>query len=390
MLEPFRIQVPDSDIEDLRDRLARTRWAEDFENADWRYGMNGDYLHELVEYWLDGYDWRAQESVMNSFDHLRGEVDGTPIHVLVAEGRGKRRIPLILNHGWPWSFWDFEQVVRRLTDPAAAGASDEVAFDVVVPSLPGFGFSSPLRRTGMSPVAMADVLHRVMTEELGHERYAVHGGDLGAFVSTNLGHAYAESVIGVHVSLPALLDVNFAAGTAVAGPDSYAPEEAGWWEHTVAKAATIRAHSTVHRDAPQTLGFAFTDTPVGLASWIVERRRLWSDCGGDVEKVFSKDFLLNLVSLYWFTRTITTSMRAYADMGLDSWTPRHDRTPAVDVPTALAVMPQDVLLLPRSLVEKHVNLARWTVMPRGGHFAAAEQPELIANDIREFFTELTA
>lgn len=392
MLEPFKISVPDEDVLDLRRRLERTRWAEDFANETWRYGMSGDYLYELVEYWLQEFDWRAQESAMNRYQHLRGEVGGVPVHVLVAEGKGKRRVPILLNHGWPWTFWDFERLIGPLTDPASVGAPDDLAFDVIVPSLPGFGFSSPLQRTGMGPAAMADVFHSVMTKELGYQSYAVHGGDYGSFVAANLGHAYADSVIGVHLSLPALLGVDFASNTAgskaIVSREDYAPEEAGWWEQTQLRLKSTRAHSVVHRSAPQTLGFAFNDSPVGLAAWIVERRRLWSDCDGDLESVYSKDFLLTLVSIYWFTNTITTSMRAYADMGLDTWAARHDRTPTVDVPCAVAVLPRDNLLLPKTLVAQHMNLQRWTPMPRGGHFAASEQPELISNDIRAFFADL--
>ncbi|MET0828122.1 MAG: epoxide hydrolase family protein [Microbacterium sp.] len=392
MLKPFTIDVSDEELATLRRRLVEARFAEDFQNEDWGYGMNGAYLKELVDYWINEYDWRAHEAEINSYQNVRGEIDGVIVHALIAEGKGKRRIPLILSHGWPWTFWDFKDVIVPLTDPASVGLDDAVAFDVVIPSLPGFGYSSPLRQTGLSPQRISDLFHKLMTEELGYERYAVHGGDLGSFVSANLGHGHAESVIGVHLSLPAMLGVDFAANTAgskaVVGPEDFADDEQGWFEHNLDRAAKTRAHSIAHRESPQSLGFAFNDSPIGLASWIVERRRLWSDCNGDVESVFSKDFLITLLSIYWFTQTVTTSMRAYADMGLGDWERRHDRIPTLDVPTAIAVMPEDNLLLPRAFVEKHVNLRRWTRMPRGGHFAAAEQPELIANDIRAFFSEL--
>ena len=393
-MSTFEIEIPQQELDALKRRLQETRWADDFENDDWYYGMPAGYLHELVQYWIDGFDWRAQEASMNRFTHKRIVLDDVPIHFIHQPGRGKRVVPLILSHGWPWSFWDFEQVIEPLSDPAAHGLDDDIAFDVVVPSLPGFGFSSPLRRTGIGPQATADLWHRVMTEELGYDRYGAHGGDWGAFVTANLAHAYADRLIGAHLSLPALLGIDFGGANATGRPfvtaEDYAPEEAGWYEGWTYRMSTFaRAHSVVHRASPQTLGWAFNDSPVGLAAWIVERRRNWSDNSGDVEEVFSKDFLLTLVSLYYLTATAHTSMRAYKDMGLDTWKPRHDRKPVLEAPIGMAVFPQDLLLLPRTMVAQYSNLVHWTVMPRGGHFAAAEQPELLTEDIRKFFSSLS-
>jgi pimeloyl-ACP methyl ester carboxylesterase len=388
----MEISIPQADLDGLQRRLRETRWAEDFDNDDWRYGMPEHYLRPLVDYWIEEYDWRAQEAKMNAFDHFRTVIDDVPIHFIHARGRGRRVIPLICTHGWPWTFWDFAAMIGPLSDPAAHGLSDDIAFDVVVPSLPGFGFSSPLRRSGVSAAVTADLWARLMTEELGYERFAAHGGDWGAFVTANLGHAYADRLVGAHMTLPALLGVDFGAATAsgkpFVAPEDYGPDEAGWYDRWQQRMLTTRAHSVAHRASPQTLGWAFNDSPVGLAAWIVERRRLWSHNDGDVEQVFSRDFLLTLVSIYYLTGTINTSMRAYKDMGLDTWTPRHDRTPVIEAPVGMAVFPYDVLLLPRSLVERYANLVHWTVMPRGGHFAASEQPELLTGDLRTFFAAL--
>jgi pimeloyl-ACP methyl ester carboxylesterase len=384
-VEEFTIAVSDDAIRDLRDRLARTRWAEDFGNDDWRYGTNGTYLHELVDYWLDLYDWREHESAMNAYPQRRVIIDDIAVHFMHIKGRGRRRVPLVLTHGWPWSFWDFKDVLTPLSNPAAVGLDDALAFDLVVPSLPGYGFSSPLRRSGLSPQHVADLWCSLMVDVLGYDLFVAHGGDQGAIVTANLAHAHSDHLLGAHMSLPVVLGLDWGsnpAGKYVVGPEDYGPTEQGWFEGWTARLKSARAHSVVHRDAPQTLGYAFNDSPVGLAAWIIERRRAWSDCDGDIESVYSKDFLLTLVSIYWFTQTVHTSMRSYP--ALEAWAPRHDRRPTLQAPVGMAVFPKDLLLLPRTMMAEHANLVHWSVMPRGGHFAAAEQPELLAADIHAF------
>lgn len=382
--EPFTIDVPEADLLDLRRRLASTRWPHDFANDDWSYGANTAYLAELVDHWRDGYDWRRHEAAMNEFDHFRATVDGISIHVMHRSGRGRRRVPVLLLHGWPWSFWDYRDVAARLADPASYGLDDSLAFDVYVPSLPGFGFSGPLRES-VSRERMADLFQVLMCEILGHERFVVHGGDAGAFVSAFLAHGHASSLIGCHLSFPAFLDWRTMARLV---PEAYAPEEAGWHERWTTKMRTATAHTVVHRTSPQSLGIAFNDSPAGLAAWLVERRRNWSDCDGDLESVFSRDDVLTLVSLYWLTGSVHTSMRHYADSPVDGWTPRHNRTPVLEAPTAMAVFPGELILAPRAVFAETADLRRWTVMARGGHFAAAEQPEAVADDIRAFVASL--
>jgi pimeloyl-ACP methyl ester carboxylesterase len=379
--QPFEIAVPDAEVEDLRNRLRRTRYAEDFDNDDWRFGMQGAYLRELVDYWIEEYDWRGAERDMNRYPHFTAEIDGMPIHWLFAQGKGKRTLPIILSHGWPWSFWDFKDLIGLLSDPAAHGLDDDLAFDVVAPSLPGFGFSSPLRRSGIGPLQVADVWQTLMVDVLGYERFLAHGGDWGSFVTANLAHAHADRLIGAHLSMPIIVGFD---RTTLSEAD-YGPGEEEWFGRMTRKLATATAHAIVHRASPQTLGFAFNDSPVGLASWIVERRRLWSDCGGDVERVFSKDFLLTLLSIYWFTQSVHTSMRAYTAMG---WTLRHDRSPVMEAPLGVAVFPEDIIMFPRAKVAEHTNLVHWSVMDAGGHFAAAEQPGPLAADIRAFTSKV--
>jgi pimeloyl-ACP methyl ester carboxylesterase len=379
--EPFEIHIDGALLEDLRGRLARTRFAPDFGNDDWRYGVPGGYLAELVEYWHTQYDWRSHEAAMNEFSHFRVELEGVPIHFLHQPGNGPAPIPLVLTHGWPWSFWDFRDVIGPLSDPGAHGGDPADAFDVVVPSLPGFGFSSPLTRTGVNLGFVAGLWDRLMRECLGYERYGAQGGDWGALVTATLGHRHADHLYGVHESLIGLLGFDYAS----VGPDAFGEGEEGWWDNVVAKSSTIGSHMAVHSSDPQTLAYGLHDSPAGLLAWMIERRRAWSDCDGDVESVFSRDDLLTLASLYWLTGTIGTSMRFYWENARAPFEPVHDREPACETPTGFAVFPRDVLLVPRRLAERHANIVHWSVMPRGGHFAPAEQPDLLVQDIRTFF-----
>jgi pimeloyl-ACP methyl ester carboxylesterase len=383
-VEQFEISIPQSDINDLRSRLERTRFADDFANESWRYGVEGNYLRELVAYWHDSFDWGAVEADINSFPHYRVEIEDIPIHFMHVRGVGPSPLPLVLTHGWPWTFWDFHKVIRPLADPASFGGDPADAFDVVVPSLPGFGFSSPLRVPGVNPAVTARLWVRLMRGTLGYGRFGAHGGDWGATVSAHLGHAHADDVVGIHLSMPLLMSVS----PLTVKPEDYGPGEEGWHERMRKRLRGARSHVAVHTDDPQTLAWALNDSPAGLAAWIVERRRAWSDCEGEVERRFSKDDLLTTISLYWFTQTFHTSARYYAETFRERPQLAHDRVPAVEAPTGIAVFPQDLLLLPRSVVAQQANLVHWTVMPRGGHFAPMEEPELLVEDIRAFFRPL--
>jgi pimeloyl-ACP methyl ester carboxylesterase len=381
----FQIAVGDDELADLRRRLERTRFADDFANEAWTYGVEGGYLRELVEYWRDGFDWRAAEAAMNMYRHHQVVLDDVPIHFLHIRGTGAGpAMPLVLTHGWPWSFWDFRKVIGPLTDPERYGGDPRDAFDVVVPSLPGFAFSSPLRVPGIDPTAIAALWVRLMRDVLGYDRFGAQGGDWGAVVGAHLGHAHAEHLTGLHLSMPAFMTA--APGTL--RPEDYGPDEVGWYERMRAKRHLWDSHLLVHTRDPQTLAWALNDSPVGLAAWLVERRRSWSDCRGDIETRFSKDDLLTTISLYWFTQTFHTTARLYADTFRSRLKLQHDRSPEIEAPTAIAVFPEETVLYPRAVAERHANLRQWTVMPRGGHFAAFEEPELLVDDVRKFFRTL--
>jgi pimeloyl-ACP methyl ester carboxylesterase len=381
----FDVTVEQDALDDLADRLRRTRFAEDFGNDDWTFGVPGEYLRTIVEYWCERFDWRAQERAMNRFAHYRVELDGVPIHFVHERGRGPAPMPLILTHGWPWTFWDYEHLIGPLSDPVRFGGDPSDAFDVVVPSLPGTAFSSPLRTTGIGIPATADLWLQLMRDVLGYDRFAAGGGDSGAFVSVWLGHAHALNVTGIHLNFPAAVSM---AALGSIHRDDYTPDEEQWLTDPSAHARGTSAHMAVHVEDPQTLAWAMNDSPVGLAAWLIERRRNWSDCGGEVEHRFTKDQLLTAVSLYWLTGTFHTSVRFYAESFRSPWPLVHDHQPPVEVPTAVAVFPGELMRVPRRFMERQVNLARWTVMPRGGHFAPSEEPELMVEDIRAFFREL--
>jgi len=383
-LSPFEINIPKNTLDDLVGRLRRTRFAEDFGNEDWSFGVPGSYLRALVGYWVSQYDWRTQEAAMNRFGHYLAELDGVPIHVVQEPGHGPAPMPLILTHGWPWTFWDYEQLIGPLSDPAAFGADPSDAFDVIVPSLPGTAFSSPLRTEGIGVLATADLWLKLMRDTLGYDRFAAAGGDSGAFVTARLGHTYPDSIIGIHLNFPATATMG---ALSTVRPEDYSPEEQQYTAGLAHSRGTA-AHMAVHVEDPQTLAWAMNDSPAGLAAWMVERRRNWSDCEGDVERRFTKDQLLTSVSLYWLTATFHTSVRFYAESFRTPWPLVHDRLPPIEVPTAVAVFPRELLRVPRRFMERQANLWRWTVMPRGGHFAPSEEPQLIVEDLRAFFRDL--
>jgi len=318
---------------------------------------------------------------MNRYSHFLADIDGVPVHFVHERGRGPSPVPLVLTHGWPWTFWDYEHLIGPLSDPVAFGGEAGDAFDVVVPSLPGTAFSSPLRTSGVGILATAELWLRLMRDTLGYDRFAAAGGDSGAFVTARLGHAHAEHLIGIHLNFPATATME-ALGSV--RPDDYSPEERQWLAEPP-QARGTSAHMAVHVEGPQTLAWAMNDSPAGLAAWMVERRRNWSDCHGDVERRFTKDELLTAVSLYWLTGTFHTSVRFYAESFRRPWPLVHDRLPPIEAPTAVAVFPRELLRVPRRFMERQANVARWTVMPRGGHFAPAEEPALMLEDLRTFF-----
>ena len=388
--EPFTVAIPDADLDDLRFRLAHTRWPEDVGNDDGSYGVRLDWLRDLAGYWAREFDWRAQEKLINELPQFRVEIGGTPIHFVHVRGTGPDPTPIVLSHGWPWTFWDWRKVIGPLTDPGAHGGDPTDAFDVVVPSLPGFGFSGPLCDTGFGARKIADYWHVLMHDVLGYSRFAVGGGDWGSTISGEVAHGYPESVIGAWLTLPNVPGARLWE----IGESDFEPDERWMWERSLEARPTIMSHSTVHRAEPQTIAYALTDSPVGLAGWILGRRENWGDWrvrGEDVFDLFDRDFLCTTASIYWLTRSIATSMRIYHEHYTNGAPPppRHDRTPAIEVPTAFAVFPKELLLLPRKVAATATNLQRWNVMPRGGHYPPAEQPDLVVHELREFFRGLS-
>jgi pimeloyl-ACP methyl ester carboxylesterase len=385
-MEPVHIEAglsPDI-LDDLRARLHNTRWPQVIGEDSWQYGVPQDWLREMVDYWADDWDWSVQAEAMNQWAHYRVVIDDVPIHYLHAPAANPDATPLILTHGWPWSFWDFKDVIGPLSRPEDHGGDAADAFNVYVPSLPGFGFSTPLTTAGIDVARIADLWVKLMCDVLGHERFAAHGGDWGGLVTGHLGHAYADKLIGAHLSIAFIPGIN----RRELGPEAWADDEQWLLDRMHESDPLIRSHVTVHTLDPQTLSYGLIDSPVATAAWIWERRRNWSDCNGDVETVFDRDHLCTTAALYWCTGAITSSLRLYHEQFTKSWPLAHDRKPRVEAPTGMAVFPRDVVHLPKSAFEEHTNLHRYTVMPQGGHFGAAEQPELILDDLRAFFAPL--
>ena len=378
--QPFQLHVPESALVDLRERLARTRFPDQAPGAPWAFGTDLDWMRRLVAYWSDGFDWRAAEARLNAFAQFKVPLAGIDMHYLHVEGVGPAPMPLLLAHGWPGSVFEFMELIPRLTDPARFGGDAADAFTVVAPSLPGFGLSFTANQPRLSVEQMADAFATLMTDTLGYPRFATQGGDWGASVSARLGLAHPDKTIGVHLNLlPLRRDPSSIKGDSPAEL-KYLTELAQWMSEET-------GYSTQQGTRPQTLAFALTDSPAGLAAWIAEKFRQWSDCGGDVESVFSKDELLANISLYWFTGAIGSSFWPYYARQHGPWPIPDGET--VGVPMGYCEFPSEIVRPPRSLAAKtFTDIQRWSVMPRGGHFAAMEQPQALADEIRAFYRPL--
>jgi pimeloyl-ACP methyl ester carboxylesterase len=383
MIHHFTIQVPDAVLDDLQARLGATRWVDDFANDDWRYGANVAYLRGLVEYWRRDYDWRARERLMNELPHFKTEIGGVPLHFIRAPGKGPRAIPLMLNHGWPWTFWDLRKLIGPLSDPAAHGGNALDAFDVIVPSLPGYGFSTPLLKPGIHCWKTADLWVKLMAD-LGYPRFAVQGADWGAIIAAQLGHKYPERLIGLHIQT--LVPLDFLSGGHVEAAD-FEPDDIHRLRANAAFFKEELGYLSLQTTKPQTPTIALNDSPAGLLAWIVEKRRGWSDCHGDVESRFSKDELLDVVMLYWVTQSFGTSARYYYEAVHEAWAPSHAEMPCVRAPTAIVDFPKELVRYPRKWAQRYYNLQRWTTMQAGGHFGPVEEPEAVIQDLRAFFRD---
>lgn len=374
--EPFRPSTSREEIADLQARLEATRWPDAPDDAGWAYGTDPVYLRELVAYWADGFDWAAQEEALNRLPRFRVRVGGLGIHFLHARAVAPAApvIPLVLSHGWPDSFWRYTKVVSLLTDPAAHGGDPGDAFDVVVPDLPGFGYSDHPAGAPLDSIAVAGLWAELMTI-LGYDRFGAAGGDLGSHVSRYLALDHPDRLVAVHRT---------DAGLPVypGDPSDLTPQEREWMRDASAWGAVEGAYAAIQRTKPQTVAVGLNDSPAALAAWIVEKLQAWSDCAGEVERSYTKDEILTNLSIYWFTRTIGSSMRMYK---ANAAIPPAQLGRRVEVPSGFALFRNDIVRPPREWLERMTNLVRVTEPERGGHFAAFEEPEAYVHELREFF-----
>jgi pimeloyl-ACP methyl ester carboxylesterase len=378
--EPFALNIPDTAIVDLRERLARTRFPDQAPGEPWAYGTSVEYMRGLAEYWRTRFDWRAQEGRLNAFPQYKTALHAIDVHFLHVPGKGPNPCPLLLMHGWPGSVFEFLDLIPRLTDPGSFGGDPADAFTVVAPSLPGYGlsFRPGQKRFGIEEIA--DCLADLMTETLGYNRFAAQGGDWGGITASRMGYAHAAKLIGIHVNLLAVRRKPNMLSDPTPEERKYLEELAHWLKEET-------GYQWIQGTRPQTLSFGLTDSPAGLAAWIVEKFRAWSDCNGDVESAFTRDQLLANISLYWFTGAIGSSFFPYYFRMHRPWPIPEGGT--IAVPSGYSEFPREILRAPRSLAERtYTDIRRWTVMSRGGHFAAMEQPEALAGEIQAFFRTL--
>lgn len=364
-IRPYRIEVPEAVLTDLRERLARARWPAELPGTGWRQGADLPYLRSLCDYWRSDYDWRAHESRLNALPQFIAPVDGLDLHFIHVPGRGDNCLPLLLLHGWPGSIIEFEHLIGPLTDPAAHGAPSAPAFDVVVPSLPGFGFGGQPAEAGWGATRIAAALDALMGM-LGYPRYAIQGGDWGTILGRRMARNHRDHVTALHVNM------------AYAPPPPDTPPNAA----AAARGYDLTGYLHLQSTRADTLTVGLGDSPLGLAAWMTEKFHSWSDCAGSVENAIPRDTLLTNLMFYWAPNSTGSATRIYLETALegdDIWA-----TPRVEVPTAVAAFPKEPYLSPRPWVERLYDVRRWTDMPRGGHFAALEAPELLLQDMRDF------
>ncbi len=376
-IQPYRINVPDAVLTDLKERLARTRFPSEIEGSGWNYGTNLTYLKELVTYWRTTFNWRDQERKLNQFPQFKTTIDGLDIHFVHQRSSNPNATPLVLIHGWPGSFVEFTKVIGPLTEPTKFGGDARDAFHVVALSLPGYGFSGKPRTPGYSASRIARTIAQLMAR-LGYTRYGAQGGDWGGAIVRQLGFVDPSHLVGLHS--------NMCIAGAPPGPnpnDGVPADELKHVEAIRTRMATETGYSQIQGTKPMTLGYGLNDSPAGLAAWIVEKFRTWSDSGGDVEKRFTRDELLTNITIYWATETAPSSVRLYYENRIDA-----GQQGRVEVPFACARFPGEVFaVVPRKWIEAQYNLVQFTEMPRGGHFAAMEEPQLLVEDVRTFFRD---
>lgn len=363
-MQPFKIDVPQEVLNDLSARLKQTRWTDEPENAGWSYGTNPDYLRELVTYWQNEYDWRKQEAEINKHPQFKVEIDGVTIHYIHVKGRGQGTVPLILTHGWPDSFYRFLKVIPLL----------DASFDLVIPSIPGFGFS---QQTALNVDRVAQLFNKLMTEVLGYTTYFAAGGDMGTVVTKSMAVQYPENIKAIH-----LTDVGYPNGTE--DWSTMTPEEQAFGQQIQHWFFAEGAFNMIQSTKPQTLGYALNDSPVGLASWMIEKFYAWSDHDGNMENCLSKDELITNIMIYWVSQSINSSIRVYAENARAGYMGGLKSSLRVEVPTGISLFPKEAQF-PKAWAERMANVAAFSVMKKGGHFAALEVPHLYAEQLVNFF-----
>jgi pimeloyl-ACP methyl ester carboxylesterase len=377
MKQPYVINIDSIILDDLRNRITKARWINDLDNRKWEAGTNAGYLKELCHYWANGFDWKKNETFLNSFSHFKVPVDGTAIHFVHEKGKGKKTVPLLLIHGYPDSFVRFLKVIPLLT-----AVEDDYSFDIIIPSIPGYGFSEIPTQPGMNLRRIASLFTKLMVDELGYSRFIVHGGDWGSGIAEQISLTNPENLEGIH-----LADIPWQHLFTIP-PDVLTEPEKKYMQMGQQWSKSEGAYALIQSTKPQSLAFGLNDSPVGLAGWIVEKFHGWSDCNGDLETVFTKDEILTNLTIYWATQTINSAFRLYYEAGIAlAQEKKNKEIKKVEIPTAVAVFPRDVTP-PREYAERFFNVKQWTKMPRGGHFTAMEQPDLFAKDIRMFAKSL--
>mgnify|MGYP003330318586 FL=1 len=374
-MQPFNINFSSAEINGIIARVKSFPWHEMPDDGGWAYGTNLDYLKDLCDYWVTQFDWFAVQDTLNQFPHFQAQAEGINLHFIHQKGMGPKPLPLLISHGWPGSVFEFNKIIGPLTDPARFGGDPQDAFDVIAPSLPGFGFSGKPKRP-IGPRRMAQVFNSLMTDALGYSGYLAQGGDWGGAISSWLGFDHAPACMGIHINILTMRHAS--------GPQT--PQEIAWSEKFDRDQMEQDGYRSIQSTRPQTLSYAMMDSPVGIAGWIIEKFYAWSDLkDGTLESVYSKDELLTNIMIYILTRTFNTASWIYYGRREEGGRILSSDNRRVEVPTAAALFPKEFLSWPpRSYVERLYNICQWTEMPRGGHFAAMEAPELLVPDIRSF------
>jgi len=375
MIKPFKVEISDKYLQNIYSKVKNYPWHEMPDDGGWNYGTNLEYMKEISKYWVENFDWRETEKKINKFENFKSKIEGIDIHFIYEKGSGSNPKPLLLSHGWPGSIIEFLNIIEKLAHPEKFGGKEEDSFDVIVPSLPGYGFSGrPAKPIG--PRKMSSIFNSLMTDVLGYKKYIAQGGDFGGTIATWLAYDFPNNMLGIHINI-----------LIIRHPDGPQTKEEKEWQERFKKEQRIEdGYRTQQATKPQTLSYAMMDSPVGVAAWIIEKMRSWSDIkNGDIESVYSKDILLSNIMIYLVTKTFNTASWIYYGRREEGGRTLPKEHLPLKVPTAVALFPKEYLeWAPRSYVERIYNIQQWTEMPKGGHFAALEQPDLLIKDIKDF------